>query len=85
MLQILQVPDDRECENGLTHVLGFDKFDFVKLLMRNRCVVVGGLWFGGFWVGCFQSKKMELIFARLLLLLLPFLVVAGPRSCTVLA
>lgn len=33
---MLQVADERECENGLVHALGFDKFDFVKLLLRNR-------------------------------------------------
>jgi pre-mRNA-splicing helicase BRR2 len=36
VLTILQVTDERECENGLVQSLGFDKFDFVKLLLRNR-------------------------------------------------
>jgi pre-mRNA-splicing helicase BRR2 len=39
VLTILQVTDERECENGLVQSLGFDKFDFVKLLLRNRSVV----------------------------------------------
>ena len=54
VLQILQLPDDRECENGLTHVLGFDKFkfDFVKLLMRNRCVAFAA----GDDFRCFSAK-----------------------------
>jgi hypothetical protein len=40
VLGILQLADERECENGLAHRLGFDKFEFVKLLLRNRAKIV---------------------------------------------
>eukprot|EP00053_Salpingoeca_punica_P020082 m.207381 g.207381 ORF g.207381 m.207381 type:complete len:2142 (+) comp17788_c0_seq1:161-6586(+) len=32
--------DDRDCENKLVSVLGYDKFDFVKLLRANRNLVL---------------------------------------------
>lgn len=34
-----EAKDDRECENRLVQVLGFDKFDFVKILRKNRNLV----------------------------------------------
>lgn len=40
-LQVLQdSKDDRECENNLVKALGFDRFEFVKTLRKNRNVVL---------------------------------------------
>ncbi|EDQ89655.1 uncharacterized protein MONBRDRAFT_36978 [Monosiga brevicollis MX1] len=40
-LKVLQeAKDDRECENSLVTVLGFDKFEFVKLCRKNRNVIL---------------------------------------------
>ena len=36
VLQVLQVSDERECENKLVMLLDYDKFEFIKRLMRNR-------------------------------------------------
>eukprot|EP00736_Rhodelphis_marinus_P012662 Rmarinus@m.14169 len=36
ILGVLGEPDDRECENQLVDILEFDKFDFIKLLLKNR-------------------------------------------------
>jgi len=38
-LDILQVSDERACENKLVVLLDFDKFDFIKLLLKNRAKV----------------------------------------------
>eukprot|EP01041_Mallomonas_annulata_P002895 gene2895-5684_t len=35
-LNILQIHDERGCENKLVVLLDFDKFDFIKILLRNR-------------------------------------------------
>ena len=35
-LNILQIADERGCENQLVVLLDFDKFDFIKLLLKNR-------------------------------------------------
>ena len=35
-LSALQASDERACENKLVALLDFDKFDFIKLLLRNR-------------------------------------------------
>jgi pre-mRNA-splicing helicase BRR2 len=35
-LAALQIPDDRACENKLVVLLDFDKFNFIKLLLKNR-------------------------------------------------
>jgi pre-mRNA-splicing helicase BRR2 len=35
-LKILQDSDERICENKLVVLLDFDKFDFIKILLRNR-------------------------------------------------
>ena len=41
VLQILKnIPDERECENQLVILLGFDCFDFIKLLKQNREMVL---------------------------------------------
>lgn len=32
--------DDRDCENKLVGVLGFDKFEFIRLLRKNRSIVL---------------------------------------------
>ena len=32
--------DDRDCENKLVGVLGFDKFEFIRLLRKNRNMVL---------------------------------------------
>jgi pre-mRNA-splicing helicase BRR2 len=32
--------DDRECENSLVLLLGFDLFDFIKILRKNRLLVL---------------------------------------------
>lgn len=41
VLQILRnVPDERECENQLVVLLGFDCFDFIKLLKQNRQMIL---------------------------------------------
>lgn len=39
VLSTLQIVDDRVCENKLVVLLDFDKFEFIKLLMRNRAKV----------------------------------------------
>ena len=38
-LAILQTTDERTCENKLVVLLDFDKFDFIKILLKNRAVV----------------------------------------------
>lgn len=35
-LNVLNAPDERSCENRLVVLLDFDKFDLIKLLLRNR-------------------------------------------------
>lgn len=40
ILQILSGKDDRECENNLVKLLKYEKFDFIKLLLRNRWKIV---------------------------------------------
>ena len=40
VLELLQIKDERECENKLVMVLDFDKFDFIKLLLRNRAKIM---------------------------------------------
>ena len=40
VLEFMQLPDARECENKLVVLLEYDKFDFIKLLMRNRAKIV---------------------------------------------
>ena len=35
-LQTLQIADERACENRLVVLLDFDKFNFIKLLLKNR-------------------------------------------------
>jgi pre-mRNA-splicing helicase BRR2 len=35
-LVILQISDERACENKLVVLLDFDKFDFIKILLKNR-------------------------------------------------
>ena len=36
VLSLLQVTDERDCENKLVLLLEYDKFDFIKLLLKNR-------------------------------------------------
>eukprot|EP01035_Chromulina_nebulosa_P017991 gene17991-23628_t len=36
VLNILQINDDRQCENRLVDLLEFDKFSFIKFLLNNR-------------------------------------------------
>ena len=38
-LSILQISDERGCENKLVVLLDFDKFEFIKLLLRNRAKI----------------------------------------------
>ena len=38
-LAILQISDERGCENRLVVLLDFDKFEFIKLLLRNRAKI----------------------------------------------
>jgi pre-mRNA-splicing helicase BRR2 len=38
-LQALQLSDERACENRLVVLLDFDKFEFIKLLLRNRAKI----------------------------------------------
>jgi pre-mRNA-splicing helicase BRR2 len=38
-LSTLQIADDRVCENKLVLLLDFDKFEFIKVLMRNRAKI----------------------------------------------
>ena len=40
VLGIMQLPDERECENKLVTILDYDKFDFIKVLMCNRNKIV---------------------------------------------
>jgi pre-mRNA-splicing helicase BRR2 len=39
ILNILEVPDTRECENKLLLLLGFDLFEFIKLLLSQRLLI----------------------------------------------
>lgn len=39
-LNILQIKDDRACENKLVILLDYDKFDFIKILLRNRSKIL---------------------------------------------
>jgi pre-mRNA-splicing helicase BRR2 len=39
VLDVLGLADERAAENRLVTLLGFDKFDFVKHLLRNRAAV----------------------------------------------
>lgn len=39
VLSVLAIQDDRECENALVDILDYDKFDLIKVLMRNRAKV----------------------------------------------
>lgn len=36
ILSILRISDERSCENKLVVLLDFDKFEFIKLLLKNR-------------------------------------------------
>ena len=38
-LSTLQIADERICENKLVVLLDFDKFEFIKLLMKNRAMI----------------------------------------------
>ena len=40
VLQLLKIKDERGCENKLVMLLDFDKFDFIKLLLRNRSKIM---------------------------------------------
>lgn len=45
VLDILKTAaDDRDCENRLVMLLGYDHFDFVKLLLKNKLTGVSLLW-----------------------------------------
>ena len=37
--QVLATEDDRECENALVGMLDYDKFDLIKVLLKNRLTV----------------------------------------------
>lgn len=37
--QVLSTEDDRECENALVSMLDYDKFDLIKVLLKNRLKV----------------------------------------------
>jgi pre-mRNA-splicing helicase BRR2 len=39
VLEVLGLPDERAAENELVQLLGYDKFAFVKQLLRNRAAV----------------------------------------------
>eukprot|EP00602_Paraphysomonas_sp_CaronLab_P009686 CAMPEP_0185022718 /NCGR_PEP_ID=MMETSP1103-20130426/5423_1 /TAXON_ID=36769 /ORGANISM="Paraphysomonas bandaiensis, Strain Caron Lab Isolate" /LENGTH=2181 /DNA_ID=CAMNT_0027554929 /DNA_START=20 /DNA_END=6565 /DNA_ORIENTATION=+ len=39
-LNVLQISDERGCENQLVVLLDFNKFDFIKLLLRNRAKIL---------------------------------------------
>ena len=46
MLEILQKSDNqRELENQLVLLLGYDCFDFIKMLLKNKVRDIG--WWGG--------------------------------------
>lgn len=38
--KILEIEDERECENRLVQLLDFDKFDFIRILLRNRLKIL---------------------------------------------
>ncbi len=38
-MEILKISDDRLCENKLVVLLDFDKFDFIKLIMKNKAKI----------------------------------------------
>eukprot|EP01054_Gregarina_sp_Poly1_P009530 Gregarina_sp_Poly_1__9529@NODE_59_length_17172_cov_76_315580_g50_i0_p1_GENE_NODE_59_length_17172_cov_76_315580_g50_i0NODE_59_length_17172_cov_76_315580_g50_i0_p1_ORF_typecomplete_len2257_score414_55Sec63/PF02889_16/6_8e81Sec63/PF02889_16/1_2e62DEAD/PF00270_29/3_1e03DEAD/PF00270_29/1_6e26DEAD/PF00270_29/6_6e15DEAD/PF00270_29/1_7e03Helicase_C/PF00271_31/1_1e16Helicase_C/PF00271_31/0_00051Helicase_PWI/PF18149_1/2_9e23ResIII/PF04851_15/1_9e14ResIII/PF04851_15/1_9e03ResIII/PF04851_15/0_15Flavi_DEAD/P len=40
ILATLQIEDLQECENGLVMILGFDHFEMIKTLTRNRWVIL---------------------------------------------
>src|SRR5690606_3087876 len=40
ILEILQLEDERDVENQLVNLLQFEKFNFIKLLLRNRPKIV---------------------------------------------
>ena len=40
VLDLLRISDERECENKLVLALDFEKFDFIKLLLRNRSKIM---------------------------------------------
>ena len=41
VLDILQkASDNRECENQLVLLLGYDCFDFIKMLLKNRNMIL---------------------------------------------
>eukprot|EP01084_Bolivina_argentea_P006503 12342_1 len=39
VLAALGIPEERSCENKLVVLLDYDKFDFIKMLLKNRWVV----------------------------------------------
>jgi pre-mRNA-splicing helicase BRR2 len=39
VLSVLGLPEERTCENKLVILLDYDKFDFIKLLLRNRWAI----------------------------------------------
>jgi pre-mRNA-splicing helicase BRR2 len=39
ILKTLQISDERTCENKLVFLLDFDKFEFIKVLMKNRAKI----------------------------------------------
>lgn len=40
IMTIIESEDERDCENRLVDLLGFDKFNFIKLIMRNRLKIL---------------------------------------------
>jgi pre-mRNA-splicing helicase BRR2 len=40
VLGLITIRDERECENKLVMLLDFDKFEFIKLLLRNRSKIM---------------------------------------------
>jgi pre-mRNA-splicing helicase BRR2 len=40
VLQVLRLEEERECENQLVQLLDYHRFDFIKLLLRNRALVL---------------------------------------------
>ena len=39
VIDILQLTDERDCENKLVVLLDYEKFDLIKILLRNRAKV----------------------------------------------
>jgi hypothetical protein len=42
-MQFLKIENARECEKKLAALLNFDKFELIKILVKNRMAIVFGI------------------------------------------